>query len=151
MPDDNGVSSGYQIDFQAQALIGAVHRGYNASATNQLEMYPYVFSGEMSDWSSTQTITLPSTSTLPTSTPTVPELPILVLVPLLLSVFSVVVVFRHRKTAKANQQPFPTLGCTRPLLFGQETLTKRTGFSPETFTKTLLSSKKQFYSQTGSR
>jgi hypothetical protein len=73
--DGNGVTLGYQIDFQVQALIGAVHRGYNASATDQLEMYPYVFSGEISDWSNTQTITIPSTSTSLVSTPTVPEMP----------------------------------------------------------------------------
>ena len=77
--DSNGASSGYQLDFQVQALIGAVHRGYNASATNQLEMYPYVFTGETSDWSNTQTITItegsisPSSSPNPTPTPTVPE------------------------------------------------------------------------------
>jgi hypothetical protein len=91
---DNGVSlvtnakmidvpAGGQIDFQVQALIGAVHRGYNASATNQLEMFPWVFDGQTSDWSNTQTLTIPeslvSATPVPTlnptlgPTPTVPE------------------------------------------------------------------------------
>jgi hypothetical protein len=76
-PDFNGrtltLNPGDQVDFQVQALIGATHRGYNATATNQLEMYPFVFDGETSGWSSTQTVTIPAnpvTATLnPTATP----------------------------------------------------------------------------------
>ena len=96
--DNNGMTLGYQIDFQVQALIGAVHRGYNASATNQLEMYPYVFTGRMSDWSNTQTVTIPATSTSASPTPTVPEFPNLI-IPLLLTMMLIglLVFFKYRK------------------------------------------------------
>ncbi len=47
--------------------------------------------------SSTQ---IPTPSTSPSPSPTVPELSWLIIVPLLLSVFSVVVIVRHRKTTK---------------------------------------------------
>jgi hypothetical protein len=47
---------------QAQALIGYVHRVPNPNATNQLDMYPYVFTGEKSDWSNTETITISDNS-----------------------------------------------------------------------------------------
>jgi hypothetical protein len=49
---------GAQVDFQAEAMNGYVHRVFNPNATNQLEMYPYEFTGEESGWSNTQTITL---------------------------------------------------------------------------------------------
>jgi len=50
---------GSQVDFQVEAMIGYVHRVYNPNATSQLEMYPYVFTGETSGWSATRTITIP--------------------------------------------------------------------------------------------
>jgi hypothetical protein len=53
---------GGQVDFQVQALIGFTHRGYDPNATNQLDMFPWVFDGETSDWSNTQTITIASNS-----------------------------------------------------------------------------------------
>jgi hypothetical protein len=70
------LSSGAQVDFQVQAMVGAVHRGYNPNTTDQLLMFPWVFEGETSGWSNTQTLTVttsgasPSPSSLPTSTPT---------------------------------------------------------------------------------
>jgi hypothetical protein len=51
-----------------------------------------------SGWSNTQTITIPASSSSPT--PSVPELSWLIILPLLLSIFSVAVVFRHRKQVK---------------------------------------------------
>lgn len=60
---------GMEVDFQVQALIGYVHR------------YPIInsdtFNGTESDWSSIQTLTIPSTSTSisPSPTSTVTELP----------------------------------------------------------------------------
>jgi hypothetical protein len=55
-----------QVDFQVEAMTGFVHRVFNPNATNQLEMYPYVFSGETSGWSNTQTLTI-GTESLPTT------------------------------------------------------------------------------------
>ena len=52
-------SAGSQIDFQVEAMIGYVQRVFNPNATSQLEMYPYVFTGETSGWSDTRTITIP--------------------------------------------------------------------------------------------
>ena len=53
---------GGSVDFQVQALIGSVHRVYNASSTSQLAMFPWVFEGQSSAWSSTQTTTIPASS-----------------------------------------------------------------------------------------
>jgi hypothetical protein len=57
---------GDMIDFQVQAMIGHIHRVYNPNHTTQLDMYPYVFTGETSDWSDTQTISIPAGSPAPT-------------------------------------------------------------------------------------
>jgi hypothetical protein len=69
------LTAGDKIDFQVQAMNGSIHRVFNPNATNQLEMYPYVFTGETSDWSNTQTITITATSisVSPSPTPTIPE------------------------------------------------------------------------------
>ena len=114
------LSAGDKVDFQVQAMIGSINRVFNPNATNQLEMYPYVFTGQMSDWSNTQTITIPSSSSSasPTPTPNVPELPtntvpdtdaipistilnefIFVVVILLAVVVFLLLYRRHRKTA----------------------------------------------------
>lgn len=60
-------NSGNQIDFQVQAMIGATHRGYSANATDQLDMFPFVFDGETSVWSSTQTVIILDNSATATS------------------------------------------------------------------------------------
>ena len=54
---------GDQIDYQVEAMIGYTSRVYNASATNQLEMYPWEFTGQQSGWSNTQTVTIPGNET----------------------------------------------------------------------------------------
>jgi hypothetical protein len=106
--DYNSIPSGYKIDFQVQALIGAVHRGFNASATDQLGMYPYVFTGQMSDWSSTQTIIINETfassspSPNPTPTPSVPEFSWYAILPMFVSVLLIAVILRHRKPLTNN-------------------------------------------------
>jgi len=68
--------AGDKVDFQVQAMIGSIHRVYNPNHTSQLDMYPYVFTGEVSYWSNTQTITMPdgpvSSSTPNPTTPTTP-------------------------------------------------------------------------------
>jgi hypothetical protein len=68
---------GDRADFQVQAMTGSIHRVYNPNHTSQLDMYPYVFTGEVSDWSNTQTITMPdgTVSASPTPTPTSPLTP----------------------------------------------------------------------------
>jgi hypothetical protein len=83
-----------EVAFKVQAMIGHRDRG-----AFQNGFMPYVLVGEESDWSNTQTISIGRSPTSPTPSPTVPELSWLVILPLLLSVFSVAVVLRHRKTA----------------------------------------------------
>jgi hypothetical protein len=64
--DDNyfpfwdNIPSGGTVDVEVQALIGSVHRIQNVTATDPLRMYPWIFDGQASDWSSTQTVIVPS-------------------------------------------------------------------------------------------
>lgn len=64
--DDNyfpfwdNIPGGGTVDIQVQALIGSVHRIQNGSATDILSRYPWIFDGQESEWSSTQTVTIPS-------------------------------------------------------------------------------------------
>ncbi len=64
------ISVNDQIDFRVQAM-----EGYLTSAA---------FTGQTSDWTNIQTITIPATASShdPTSTPTVPEFPTLAILPL---------------------------------------------------------------------
>jgi hypothetical protein len=100
---------GSQVDFQVEALAGYIQRTSNPNPTSQLDMYPYVFTGESSGWGSTQTVAIPETSTStspkpnPTPTPTVPEFSLLVVIPLIIGVFAIVVIFRHRKPISQNK------------------------------------------------
>ena len=82
------------VDFQVAARV--------VSITEQS-----VYVSQKSDWSNTQTTTIPASSispgpTVPSSSPTppVPELSWLVILPLLLSMFSVAVLLRHRNQVK---------------------------------------------------
>jgi hypothetical protein len=63
------VPSGGQVDFQVEAMIGYVYRSYDPNATDPLGMFPWVFAGETSGWSNTQTITIPDPS-IPSPSPT---------------------------------------------------------------------------------
>ncbi len=75
------VPSGGQMDFQVEAMIGYVSRVYNPNATGPFDIYPWVFTGETSGWSNTQTLDIPvsttsledSTSQTPSSTPNPPS------------------------------------------------------------------------------
>ena len=68
------LTAGDKIDFQVQAMVGIIHRVLNLIFTRgQYDMYPYVFTGEIGDWSNIRTITIPSSELTPT--PSVPEFP----------------------------------------------------------------------------
>jgi hypothetical protein len=87
------IPSSGQIDVQVQAFIGYPYTVINnGEVWNQSE----VFNGAGSGWSNIQTVTIGQTSS-------VPELPVLALVPLLLSIFLVAVIVRHRKTVNLKQ------------------------------------------------
>ena len=106
----SNVSVGGQIDFRVQAIIGYSTR-YNDTPVPGVPVFDptdpnprhYIFTGEISDWSTTQTVTIPESNTsltlTPTPSPTVPELSWFIVVPLLLSLFSVAMVVRHRKNS----------------------------------------------------
>jgi hypothetical protein len=49
---------GSQVDFQVQAMIGYCHRIQIPNATLTPLTFPWVFTGETSNWSETQTITI---------------------------------------------------------------------------------------------
>jgi len=67
---------GSQVDFQVEALAGYIHRVWNPNSTSQLDMYPYVFAGEESGWSNTQTLTIsPIPSPSPEPTPVAETFP----------------------------------------------------------------------------
>lgn len=119
---------GSQVDFQVEALAGYIHRVWNPNYTSQLDMYPYVFTGEESGWSNTQTLTISpisSPSTLPTPSPTpipthqptiepsqtlspspsptIPEFPALIILPLVL-VATLLTVMYVNKNGKSNRR-----------------------------------------------
>jgi len=89
------------IDIQVQALFGnfkAVPYGHLAPLP--APTYDFYFNGTVSDWSNTQTFTMPATSASPSPSPTIPELSWLVIAPLLLSVFSIAIIVGHRRVSK---------------------------------------------------
>lgn len=119
-------SEGGQIDFQVQAYVGyyiKVDENITDPAAIAFHhnegFYYYSFIGQSSDWSPTQTFTIPASSnsstttptipnygptSSPTPTPSVPEFSWLAIIPLMISMLSVAIAFRrHRKTANFNQ------------------------------------------------
>jgi hypothetical protein len=83
------------VDVQVETMSGYIHRDYNPNHTSQLDMYPYVFTGETSEWSNTQTITISDDSVSPS--PTVPEFPITASMIAVLVVVSLSLVIGKRK------------------------------------------------------
>jgi hypothetical protein len=67
----NNILGGGTVDIQVQALVGSFHRVSNASATDPLSMFPWILDGQTGEWSSTQTVTVPSgdATAEPTATP----------------------------------------------------------------------------------
>jgi hypothetical protein len=66
-------ASGSQVDFQLQAMIGYITREY--AGNYGPSSYPYVFKGEVSGWSPTQTINIDSSEFTSTATPNATVLP----------------------------------------------------------------------------
>lgn len=107
----NNYHEDIQLDFRVKIYIAYFTHMPNP-LINSPTYSPYSIAVNalvVSDWSDSQTILVPASSispnqtpnstlsTSPTPTPTVPELSWLAIVPLLLSVFTAAVVFRHRK------------------------------------------------------
>jgi hypothetical protein len=75
------IKPGGEIDFQVKAVIA----NYYTVQSHDLYIPDYVGSDVISegDWSSTQTLTIPSANSSPAPSPTVPEFPIAAILPLL--------------------------------------------------------------------
>lgn len=92
------IPTGAATDIQVEAMIG--HIGRNNTMIPY--PYPYVFFGETSGWSNTQTVTLPSKTAFtasPSPTPLVPEFPLLA-IPLLLTIMVVAGLLVYHKKHK---------------------------------------------------
>ncbi len=93
-----GIPSNGQVDFQVQAMIGYTY------AYQSIQAYaPYTFSGEVSSWSNTQTITAGNYSISTSSSPTIPELSSLAIAPLCIFLLSISVILRHRKNSALSK------------------------------------------------
>lgn len=105
------INTNSTIDIQVKAYVGHSTQGWVA-----YQLQSPVLGGQFtnvtaldtsSDWSSTKTIEISydsnSTSPMTSPSPTVPELSWLIILPLLLSVLSVALIVRHRKTDFINQ------------------------------------------------
>ncbi len=94
------------LNVQVEAMIGYIHRVYNPNATDQLSMYPYVFTGETSGWSNTQTITIPEPSPSPSlpPSPSIPEFPSFIIVSFLMMSILLGALFHSRRLRKINNK-----------------------------------------------
>ena len=88
-----------QISFQVQALMGYLTMIRDNPVTNQ---WVWVFKGQTSDWSPTQTITIGEESVSPTPSPTVPEFPITITLIAVLATVSLMLVIGKRKQGFNN-------------------------------------------------
>lgn len=104
------IPTGATTDIQVQAMIGHIGR----NNTMNPYPYPYVFFGETSGWSITQTVTLPAKiafTASPSSTPNVPEFPILIILPLFLSIFLLTTCFSRKKRNSKSSYISMTVLC----------------------------------------
>jgi hypothetical protein len=91
------IPAGGKADFKVQAFIGYYNKTYNGMPFG--ENYTYTFTGQSSEWSTTQTITIPA-STSPS--PTIPEFPITVSLVAVLAAMSLLLIFGKRKLTAIN-------------------------------------------------
>ena len=89
------VNDGDQIDFQVQAYIGNWFPGKVVNATSSIE-YNLLNIDAIGDWSPTQTVTISQSSS-------VPEFSLLIILPLFLSILSIAVFVRLRKTWRITE------------------------------------------------
>jgi hypothetical protein len=94
------IPTGASTDIQIEAMIGHIGRNNTMSPYP----YPYVFFGETSGWSNTQTVTLPPKTAFtasPSPSPTVPELSWVALLTSCLLVLSATLVIKRGKSLNA--------------------------------------------------
>jgi hypothetical protein len=105
-------TSGSQVDIQVKSAIGYYTRSPTPTVflSNGQERYliDYFFTGQESDWSGTQTITIPTSSTSPSPTSTVPEFSIVGLCATsLLATASISLVYlkKHKPKTELDKKP----------------------------------------------
>ena len=91
--DSAAYPNGGAVNFRVRAMAGGWFPPVLSSNIN----LPLNFISKNSSWTNTQTLTIPADSSASPS-PTVPEFSWLAIVPLLLSVFALAVIVKHRKT-----------------------------------------------------
>ncbi len=90
-----------EIDFRVQALIGY----YTEIEHPFMDVYLYNFTGQISDWSNTQTVTITSTSTEPTNTWLTWQLEIIIgIVIALVLVFSILLIYFKKHKQHVSQE-----------------------------------------------
>ncbi|MGD9130968.1 MAG: hypothetical protein PVH73_05270 [Candidatus Bathyarchaeota archaeon] len=94
------VPIGGEVDFQMQTLTGNVTKVYTGmmglwSVGGEMDHY-YVFTGETSDWSSTQTFTYEQNSQTTTDESTIPEFPAWIIIQFFLIATLSAIIFRKR-------------------------------------------------------
>lgn len=100
------VPFGGKVDFQMQALTGRVTKIYTGMmgmwvVGGEMDHY-YVFDGETSDWSSTQTFTYEANSQTTPDDSTIPEFPSWIVLPLFLAATSVAIFYSKRMRGRLH-------------------------------------------------
>jgi|WetSurMetagenome_2_1015567.scaffolds.fasta_scaffold97460_2 hypothetical protein len=91
------IPAGATVDFQVQALAGTTTRGGTQFGSGDK------FTGQTSDWSSTQSTTIPTTTISPnptqspTPSPTIPEFPYIIIVTIIMAVMALTISVFKRK------------------------------------------------------
>ena len=101
------INSNSTIDIQVKAYVGYSSQGWVAyQLPNPClggKFMAVTALGTSSNWSNTQTITIPVESTNPSSSPTVPEFPILVIIPLLGAILIGTIFVRIKKQGELQK------------------------------------------------
>lgn len=85
---------GVQNDIEVEAMLGSIGRNGGSPSA------PWAFTGQTSDWSNTQTITIPSAN--PSPSPSVPEFPITASLVAVLAAVTLLLVIGKRELTKGN-------------------------------------------------
>jgi hypothetical protein len=94
------VTNGGTIEFQVQTLIGYTWERHYSDDGQFIPFPSSYFVGEVSDWTSTQSLSIPETSTPPTSTPSVSEFSLWtspLLLTIMLGIAGLLVYFKKQK------------------------------------------------------
>ncbi len=102
------IPQGGSIDVQVQALYGNFSQQHESSIGAMMlgydEIFNFYFEGQAGNWSSTQTLSVPDTSSSPssnpTSSPSVPEFPVLAILPLFVAIPLITTILLRKKKSQ---------------------------------------------------